>query len=226
MYSVLARQTLEDRIGWSNPIPPNTNIVLTVGSTLSTSGRFFDSFHKLCIVENIWKSIVNVDIENASFNAELLKLRKETVSEVLNKIFDTNPFAYAKENPNWSNPNYKTDYSDVILEKQSLFDDCIGYAMAVRCLQLILSTTRSNIPERKNAEFYQIVKTELEGVVNENGILIANGINGQYNASIINAINILFPIIGKGVSGAGSGSGSGGTNSMLQKPTLKFKTIW
>lgn len=224
MYNLESKTALEGRIGWDNPIPPNTDITLTVENTASASGRYFNSFHQLSIVENVFKSVVNLDIDNTAFNAYLLKMRKDCVAEVLNKIFDTNPYANAKLNPNWESPNYKTDYSTVILSKQSLFDDCIGYAMAIKCLQLYLSTTRSSNTERKNAEFYQIVKTELEGVVNKDGVLIATGINGQYNTSILNAISILFPIIGKEVAGSGGSGGSGG--KATQKPVLTFKSVW
>lgn len=223
MYNSLSKTALENRIGWGVPVPPNTDIILTTENITSVSGRCFNSFHQLAIVENVWNSIVNININNAQFNEYLSQMRKDCVNEVLNKIFNTNPYANAKFNPNWESPNYKTDYSDVILAKQSIFDDSIGYAMAVRIIQLVISTTRSNNTERKNAEFYQIVKTELEGVVNQDGVLIANGVNGQYNTSILNAISILFPIIGKAI-GTGGSSGSGG--SVLQKPSLKFKSIW
>jgi hypothetical protein len=102
----------------------------------------------------------------------------------------------------------------------------IGYAMASRVMQLVISTTRSNIPERKNAEFYQIVKTELEGVVNQEGVLIANGVNGHYNASIISIINILFPLIILTPPEIAGKPSSGANGELEKKPRFKFVKIW
>ena len=193
MYSEQSKIALFERIGWSNPIQPNTQIVLYAINTQATSGRFNDSFHQLAIVENVYKCINNSKITEADFNSHLYKMQKDCVLEVLNKIFDTNPYAKLKVSNGKKSINYKLDYTQDILDNLSLFDDAIGYAMSVRCLQLFISSTRSNAVERKVAQSYEVLKTELEGVVNQEGVLIAKGANGYYEASIINAINVLFP---------------------------------
>lgn len=193
MYDQTSIQLLIDRIGWNSPIQPNTDIVLSPENEESTSGRFFDSFHQLSIVENVFACINNKDVDNDSLNDILLKMKKDSVLEVLNKVFDTNPLANLKNQEEVVSLNYKSDYSFDIQNKVSLFDDAIGYAMAVRCLQMFISSSRSNLKERKITQSYEALKVELEGVINEQGVLIAKGAIGYYDASIINAIKIIFP---------------------------------
>lgn len=193
MYNETSIQLLIDRIGWSDPIQPNTVITLSSENLESESGRFFDSFHSLAIVENVFACISNKDVDNEELNDILYKMKKDSVLEVLNKIFTTNPLAYIKNQDGLISLNYKTDYSVDVLTKTSLFDDSIGYSMAVRCLQLFISSTRSNLKERKIGQSYEQLKVELEGVTNTEGVLIAKGAIGYYDASIINAIKILFP---------------------------------
>jgi hypothetical protein len=193
VYSQTSIQLLIDRIGWSNPIQPNSVITLSPENGESVSGRFFNSFHHLSIVENVYKCIENKDANEAVVNDFLLKMKKDCVLEVLNKIFDTNPLANNKKTEDLVSLNWKTDYNTDIQSKISLFDDAIGYSMAVRCLQLFISSTRSNATERKLGQSYELLKVELEGVVNQEGVLIAKGALGYYDASIINAIKILFP---------------------------------
>ncbi len=193
MYDQTSIQLLIDRIGWSNPVQPNTEITLSIENLEGVSGRFFDSFHQLSIVENIYACIANKDVDDASFNDYLYKMKKDSVLEVLNKVFDTNPLANIKKSEGVVSLNYKANYSLDIQSKTSLFDDAIGYAMAIRCLQLFISSSRSNLKERKIGQSYEALKVELEGVVNQEGVLIAKGAIGYYDASIINAIHILFP---------------------------------
>lgn len=193
MYNETSIQLLIDRIGWSNPIQPNSEITLSPENVESASGRFFSSFHQLSIVENVYKCVTNKDIDYQEFNTFLLKMKKDCVLEVLNKIFDTNPLANISVSEDVKSLNYKSDYSSDITNKASLFDDTIGYSMATRCLQLFISSTRSNATETKIGQNYEKLKVELEGVINTEGVLIAKGTIGYYDASIINAIKILFP---------------------------------
>lgn len=193
MYDQTSIQLLIDRIGWSNPIQPNSEITLSPENGESVSGRFYDSFHQLSIVENVYKCINNKDIDSDGFNTFLFKMKNDCVLEVLNKIFDTNPLANLSKTEDVKSLNYKSDYTSDIALKTSLFDDAIGYAMTVRCLQLFISSTRSNNTERKIGQSYELLKVELEGVVNTEGVLVAKGAIGYYDASIINAIKILFP---------------------------------
>jgi hypothetical protein len=194
MYDQTSIQLLIDRIGWSNPIQPNSEITLSPENGESVSGRFFDSFHQLSIVENVYKCVTNKDIGDTETNDFLYKMKKDCVLEVLNKIFDTNPLANNKNTEDRKSLNCKSDYNYDIQTKTSLFDDAIGYAMAVRCLQLFISSNRSNATERKVGQSYELLKVELEGAMNQEGVLVAKGAIGYYDASIINAIEILFPI--------------------------------
>ena len=208
MYNEQSKIALEGRIGWSNPIPPNTEITLTLDNDVSFSGRYFNSYHQLVIVENVYLCINNIDISNDDFNEYIAQMRIDCVNEVLNKIFDTNILAKAKSSKLGYSLNFKQDYSDDILNNLSLFDDCIGYCMSVKCLQMFITSTRSNGGERQIAQSYEFLKSELEGFRNNEGVVVANGVNSFFEASISNVIEILFPI------------------KETKKSTLSFIKIW
>jgi len=50
------------------------------------------------------------------------------------------------------------DYSNVIIEKAKLFDDTIGYGIAIKCLELFISSSRSNLIERNAKLSFQALK--------------------------------------------------------------------
>lgn len=200
MYNEQSKIALESRIGWSNPILPNTEIALTPENVVSVSGRYFNSFHQLAIVENVFYTIPNKDVTNDNLNEFLTNLKKQVVLQVLNRVFDGNIYAVTKSTNEFVSLNYSTDYSDLIIEKQSLFDEAIGYLMASKCMQLFLTTSRSNSKERTIQTSYQVLKVELEGVRDENGKVIANGVSQMADLAIANIISILFPIEKKSVA--------------------------
>ena len=67
-------------------------------------------------------------------------------------------------------------------------------------MQLFLTTSRSNSKERTIQTSYQVLKVELEGVRDENGKVIANGVSQMADLAIANIISILFPIEKKSVA--------------------------
>jgi len=194
MYNETSIQLLTDRIAWEIPMQPNTEITLSTENVEGVSNRFYSSFHPLAIVENIHQLVVNKDIVNDDFNDFLYKLKKDCALEVLNKVFDNNPYARVASTEEWISLNYKSDYTSEISDKVSLFDDCLGYAMACKCLQLIISSTRSNNTQRKTNDTYNELKIELDGLMNQDGVVVAKGLKGEYALAIANTIQVLFPI--------------------------------
>lgn len=209
MYSQQCKISLKERIGWADVIQPNYDIEMNSDNLLSNSGRYFSSFHNSAIAENVYKTIYNLDISNDDFNDYLAKMKLDCVNEVLDSVFDNNPLANLKENEDRISCNFKEDYSEDILSKLHLFDKAIGYCMANKCLRLFITTIRSNELENKFGQSYELLKSELEGIKNQQGGLIAKGVVHYYEESIKNVIDILFPI-----------------QSKFKNAKLKFKTVW
>lgn len=193
MYDNTSIQVLVDRVGWALPIPPST-IVLTSENTKSDSGRYYDAFHKMTIVENVFDVQPNHNISNTDFNLYLYGLKKAATMKVLSAIFDLNERANLSIATNGRRVDTSsTDYSQMITTRASIFDDCLGYQMACDVLEMILLTTRSNQTESISKYNYQQLKLELDGFTNEGGHLVSKGLHFKLNASIIKAIEILFP---------------------------------
>lgn len=193
MYDNTSIQVLVDRVGWALPIPPST-IVLTSDNTKSDSGRYFDAFHKMAIVENVFNVQPNHNISNADFNVYLYGLKKAATMKVLSAIFDLNERANLSIATSGLRVDISsTDYSHMITTRASIFDDCIGYQVSCDVLELMLLTTRSNQTESVSKYNYQQLKVELDGFTNEGGHLVSKGVHFKLNASIIKAIDILFP---------------------------------
>lgn len=182
MYSNESILFLKNRIGWGNAINTDFPITISSDNLIATSGRTVLSFHQLASVENIHSNISQIDADDALFNQILSNLREQSVIEVLNLIMDSHKLY-----------NDDVDYSNVIVSKSRLFDEAIGYAIAVKCLELFVSSTRSNATERSNAMSFNTLKIELEGAKNDNGHFIAKGIVYKKEQAIKKAQKIIFP---------------------------------
>lgn len=182
MYSNESILFLIDRIGWGKPLNSDFEVTINISNLLANSGRTVLSFHQLASVENIYSNISEIDADEVLFNQLLFNMRQQSVIEVLTAIMDSHKL-------------YKddVDYSNVIVSKARLFDEAIGYAMAVKCLELFVSSTRSNATERSNAMSFNTLKIELEGAKNDNGHFIAKGIVYKKEQAIKKAQKIIFP---------------------------------
>jgi len=193
MYSPEAIQSLVDRIGWSSPIE-STGVTLTDENLKSDSGRFFDSFHKLVTVQNIYDVLPTPDMDNECFNAEIYKYKQQAVLKVLNAIFDTNDRAYYQTDGNGVKTDVSgTDYSGRISAKVSVFDEVIGLQMVVDILELEDSSARSNLNERAMKEYGVSIRYLLSGYKFNDGETAFVGYVALLKKAIANAINILFP---------------------------------
>jgi len=182
MYSNESISYLMNRIGWSKPLDPNSAIVIDNENDIAVSGRRVSSFHQLASVENIYAAISLPQMAMIDFNAFLKELRSEAVNDIITAIMDQSDLY-----------DQAVDYSDTLMSKARLFDDAIGYSIAIKCLELFISSGRSNLMERNAKLSFQTLKVELEGARNDNGHFIAKGIVYKKERAIQKAQRIIFP---------------------------------
>lgn len=181
MYTQEAIDVLINRIGWSD-LSSGLPFVLTPENLTSESGKKFNWYHSLVLVDNVYAAVPEVEMPEEEFNDYLKDIREQAVLTVLTSILDTHV-------------DYDTsiDYSQTIIERATLFDDSIGYSVAIKMIELFISTNRSNFNERGAKMSYQSLKVELEGAKNDNGHFIAKGIIYKQEQSIKKAQKIIFP---------------------------------
>lgn len=182
MYSEQIISTLTERIGFGTPNEEGFSINIDEANSVGASGRFFSSFHSLVTIENIYAAVENPEITEDEFNVILENYRKSSVLEVIPLIMD--------KNIKYDN---SLDYSKVIEDNIRLFDDAIGYKVAMMVLEMFMSSSRSNLLER-NAKFsLSNLKLELEGYRNEASVLVAKGLVQKFERAVLNATNKIFP---------------------------------
>ncbi|MBF7090456.1 hypothetical protein IUY40_02710 [Flavobacterium sp. ALJ2] len=181
MYTQEAIDVLINRIGWSD-LSSGLPFGLTPENKTANSGKKFNWYHSLVLVDNIYAAVPEVEMSESEFNNYLADVRNQAVSNVLTSIFDT----HVDYDP-------LVDYSNIIINRSTLFDDSIGCSVAIKMIELFISTTRSNFNERSAKMSYQSLKVELEGARNDNGHFIAKGIVYKLEQSIKKAQKIIFP---------------------------------
>jgi hypothetical protein len=182
MYSEESISTLIGRIGWGKPLVSDFGLTIAEELLLASSKRKVNSFHQLASVENIYSAVPEVDMEETDFNEFLSTIREQSVREVVTAILDQSHLY-----------DETIDYSNIITSKPRLFDDAIGYCIAIKILELFISSTRINTTERSASMSFQTLKIELEGAKNDNGHFIAKGIVYKKEIAIKKAQRIIFP---------------------------------
>jgi len=178
MYSPESISYLQDRIGFgTNPIAVTVEPTNKVGS----SGRLLTSFHKLADVKQIYNTTTEANMSEVAFNEYLQELKKQAALRVLTEVLN-------------NNYSYKTefDYSDTILNRPELFDDALGYSLAIAAIQQQIAVERSNNEQRKALEAFQKLKIELEGVKDTYGNVISRGLYSSFYYAHKNASRIIF----------------------------------
>lgn len=181
MYSQEIILALEKRIGWEKPSSTSFGFEISEQNLMANSGRKVNMFHQLAIVDNIHAAVSEIDMEPEEFNGFLSSIRNQATREVLTRIMDRSKLY-----------DSSYDYSETILSKIALFDEPIGYCIAIKILELFISSSRSNLLERNAKLSFQSLKLELEGVKNDTGVIMANGIVSKYEKSIQEAQKIIF----------------------------------
>ena len=182
MYSEIAISTIANRIGWGKPQTDGFVIDLDEAIQNGTTKRNFQSFHQLVTVENILAAIPNPSIDDDDFNAKLEEIRNNAAISVLTLIIDLNP-----------NSILSKDYSNTIISNPALFDEALGYKVAISVLELFISTERENFSTRSAQMAISSLKLELEGWKNEAGITVANGLGQKLDKAVTMATERLFP---------------------------------
>jgi hypothetical protein len=182
MYSQESIDALETRIGWSD-LSSDLPFELSEENKTADSGKTFNWYHSLLVFDNIYSSVPKVNMEEEDFNEYLSTIRKQAVISVLSSILD-----------NHVDYDPAKDYSNIITNRPALFDDAIGYSVAIKMIELFISTSRSNGTERSAKMSYQTLKIELEGARNDNGHFVAKGLVYKHDQSIRKAQKIIFPV--------------------------------
>ena len=182
MYSPEIIQSLTERIGFGSPQEDGFTLTISEAIQNGASGRIFKSFHSLVTLENIIAVIEKEQPSATQFEQILNEYRKGAVLEVLNVIMDQHPDYVANDS-----------YDAIITENIALFDNAIGYKVAVMVIEMFMSTKRNNIVDRNAKLAVSNLKLELEGYRNDSGVLVAQGLVHKYGNAIKLAQNKLFP---------------------------------
>lgn len=180
MYSNDVIQELTKRIGFGNEY--NADVVVTAENRIGTSGRTFAFYHRLVTIPNLYFTVPAIGISDTDFNELLEQMKYDAVigalTSVLNQSLDyIDAF----------------DYDSIIQDKFSLFDNVIGYQMAITAIELMVSSNRKNDEERNANLTYSQLKMELEGIRNDNGHLVSQGLLSKFQNESRKLRNIIFP---------------------------------
>ena len=182
MYSEEIIQSLTERIGFGSPQEDSFTLQISEAIQIGASGRIFKSFHSLVTLENIIAAIENLQPTAEEFEAILNEFKKGAVLEVLSLVLD-------------SHQDYINDdsYDATITQNIILFDNAIGYKVAIMVIEMFMSTKRNNIVERNAKLSVSNLKLELEGYRNDSGILVAKGLVHKFENAIKTAQKKIFP---------------------------------
>jgi hypothetical protein len=183
MYSELSIESLVTRIGWEKPLDTAFAIEIDEEVLSADSERKVNSFHQLVTVENVYAAVPEIDMEAVDFNDLLYSVRKQSVMKVLTAIFDKH-----------TSYDEAVDYSQIIISRPRLFDDAIGYCIAIKMLELFISSGRKNLADRNAKLTFQSLKLDLEGVRNDRGFYVAKGIKYEFKNAITEAQKVIFPL--------------------------------
>lgn len=178
MFDETTIQSLIDSIGWDDPL--GTSLVITTENLKSTTGRLFNSFHPLVTVENVNDTAGLKPIDIDQLNTELYGFKKQAALQTLNKVFNSSP----QFNP-------ALDYGGDVVKYNGLLSDVYGLACSAMVIQMMLTSMRINEIERRTK--YGVLKVELDGFRNDQGVLISKGLKAMLNEATINARKIIFP---------------------------------
>lgn len=179
MYSEASILSLENRIGFGSlDIPVIVDPVHRIGS----SGREVPFFHRLANLRNIFATVEEDLTTEIKFNDYLAQMKVDATKHVLSSIFEMHKDYIST-----------ADYSSLLLERPMLFDDALGYTLAVSAIEQMLTTNRKGIEERNARLSASNLRMELEGLKDSYGQVQSNGLKREQYYAIRNAAEIIFP---------------------------------
>jgi hypothetical protein len=183
MYSEETIVSLSERMGFGTPLEDGFTIELDEANSVGSTGRLFKSFHQLVTVDNILAALPDLGNDAAAkFNAFLDDLRNQATLEVVPLIMD--------KHRNYDNA---VSYDSIIEQNAILFDDAIGYKVAMMTLELFMTTKESNFSERSAKLSINNLKLELEGFRSDSGVLVARGLVQKFDRAVSKASAKIFP---------------------------------
>lgn len=180
-----------ESVGFGEPSEELSEITIDQSNIEGTTNRTFKGFHRLVNLENIYATVDVIDMQDDDFNNHLEQLRSDAARSILSKVFN-------------QNKSYQSDfdYSDKISSNLSALIDAFGYQVAYDAIEQMMVTKRANIEERNAKLSISSLKMELEGAINNDGKVIAKGIERKLNDAITNAYLIFFPKAMPGIENA------------------------
>lgn len=182
--------SLQNRIGWEQPQTSNVAVIIDNINSTATSGRKVNSFHALATVDNLFLGINKTNETSEKFNQLLLSIRNQSVTDITTVIFDQHT-GYIDS----------FDYTPLILARPKIFDEAIGYSMAIRVLEILATSKRINENQENTNLTFQMLKLELEGIKNESGLIVSTGIISKKETAIRKAQKVIFNEVAQVKSG-------------------------
>ena len=180
MYSTETITNIANLVGFGSSA--GVDVVVTEQNRIGTSLRTFPSFHRSVTLKNIFETIEEEFLDEDDFN-EFLELSKtDAALNTLVTVIDTNP-------------KYQSDfdYSGIIQDHLSVFQEAIGLSLAASMLEMMMTTTRSNIAQRTASLSYSKLKIELDGAKNEPGHVLTFGLRSKFRKTCNEISEIIFP---------------------------------
>lgn len=183
MYSNETIVSLSERMGFGTPLEDGFSIELDEANSVGSTGRLFKSFHQLVTVDNIFASLPDLGADaTTKFNAILEDLRNQATLEVVPLIMD--------KHQDYDNA---VPYDSIMEQNAILFDDAIGFKVAMMVLELFMTTKESNFAERNAKLSINNLKLELEGFRSDSGVLVARGLVQKFDRAVSKASAKIFP---------------------------------
>ncbi|QQO97044.1 hypothetical protein Nekkels1_42 [Cellulophaga phage Nekkels_1] len=159
--------SLRNRLGWSSLEKAEYADKLNATNLIKESGLTLNNFHNLVTLENIYKCFSEFEMEDDKFNDVLTELLDNVVIEILTDVFVTD-----------SRSVMNKDYTSVITScaDTGIFDKSIGYCHAIKVLELILSSVRSNRIETIASENAAQIQSMIKGSYSQSGLLVVDGL--------------------------------------------------
>lgn len=167
-------------VGWNDPINMPIDGAISDENKESLTGRLFKDFHQLTLSEDIYKTGGDDVLTIEQLNTLLLGFKKAGALETLTLIFNNSP----RYDP-------LQDYEGTVVKYQGVISQVYGLVVCKLALQMMATSKRVNDTERKTK--YGLLKTELEGVRNEQGIIVSRGVIGNLANAVFKAQEIIFP---------------------------------
>jgi len=180
MYSSDSILILKNRIGFGNG--SGVDVTIAPEHIIGLSGRTFGYFHKLVTIQNLYSTTDQIDMIESDFNNYLNQLKTDAVLASLTSVLNQN-----KMHQN------SFDYSGVIISQPEVFDNVIGYTLAISAIEQMVSSSRLNEKQRNASLSYNQLKIELEGITDDSGRVLAKGLSSKLTVAIRKATDIIFP---------------------------------